>query len=162
MGRFSVDFTSQFGAKLERKIEPRRAKTDQDNVDKGSEEQGREKKEEGQVMQGKGVEYGTQQIHMESKRFISDAKESCGTQRFPTARSLKIHMERKRFIGDAENSKDSYGTQLIRMGHKRVIGNARDSHGTQEIHMERKIFICNAKDSYGMPKINMERKGFIT
>ena len=42
--------------------------------------------------------------------------------------------------------KESYGTQKIYMGRKRLIWNTRDSHRTQEIHMEHKRFIWNAKD----------------
>ena len=50
-----VDFGSQVGAKLGRKIEPRQAKTGQDRPRQGKRREGKGKEEEGKGLEGKGV-----------------------------------------------------------------------------------------------------------
>ena len=51
-----MDFGSQVGAKLGKKIEPRRAKTGQDKGREGKRREGKGKEEEGKGLEGKGVE----------------------------------------------------------------------------------------------------------
>ena len=51
-----MDFGSQVGAKLGRKIEPRQAKTGQDKGRQGKRREGKGKEEEGKGLEGKGVE----------------------------------------------------------------------------------------------------------
>ena len=51
-----MDFGSQVGAKLGKKIEPRQAKTGQDKGREGKRREGKGKEEEGKGLEGKGVE----------------------------------------------------------------------------------------------------------